>query len=139
MAKPKDLNGKFWTSNKPKDLEVTGNVALFLDFVYKHANAYKKLNAKSTDSKIMRDRVNNIRQMTAGIKKSSAAMNEAIKNCKSPQHDKFKIEVLMTYLELLRKAERDRQAWIKAERAAGNTANIKEILEAQSLDDVIRI
>ena len=45
----------------------------------------------------------------------------------------------MQYLELLRKAERDRQKWIKDEIRLGNTTNVNSMLVAQSLDDVIRI
>jgi hypothetical protein len=53
-------------------------------------------------------------------------------------HDKFKA-VLLEYLELMRKAERDRQKWMKDEIAQGNTDNVKNLLQNPGLDDVIRI
>ena len=86
----------------------------------------------------MRTRVNDIRQMTVGIKKTRDSINLAYKNAKSPKHDAFKA-ILYEYLELLRKADRDRQAWIKREAAAGNTANLEEMIYGPDLDEVVRI
>ena len=86
----------------------------------------------------MRDRVNMIRQMTVGEKKTTEAVKAAIKNCKSPKHDDFKA-ILDEYLELLRKAERDRQNWIKIERGVGNTDNLKEMILNPGLDDPVRV
>jgi hypothetical protein len=139
MAKPKDLSPAFWKSNVPKDLKVDPNTWKYLEFVHVHHIHYPKLNPNSKDSKVMYERMNQIRQMTAGLKKSAKAINDAIKACQSPKHDKFKTEVLMTYLELLRTAERDRQNWIKLERGLGNTENLKTMVQAQGLDTLVRI
>jgi hypothetical protein len=136
MPKPKDLNPAFYKKNAPKGLVIDPKTAVYLEFIYVHYIHYPKLNVNSKDDKIMRERVNQIRQMTTGIKKASVAINAAIKTCKDV---KVRDEFLMTYLELLRKAERDRQNWIKIERGAGNTAILQELIMAQSLDDVIRI
>jgi hypothetical protein len=136
MAKPKDLNPAFFKKNAPKGLQIDPKTAVYLEFIYVHYTHYPKLSANSKDPKVMRDRVNQIRQMTVGLKKASVAMNAAIKTCKDT---KVRDEFLMPYLELLRTAERDRQNWIKIERGVGNTDNLQEMLMAQSLHTLVRI
>ena len=138
MAKPTNFDFAFYKKNKPKDLVDDPKVKTNMDFLHAHYIDYPKLSQSSKDAKVMRTRVNDIRQMTVGLKKTRDSINLAYKNCKSPKHDAFKA-ILYEYLELLRKAERDRQAWIKRESAAGNTANLQEMIIGPGLDDVVRI
>ena len=138
MPKPTNFDFSFYKRNKPKDLVDDPKVKINMDFLYVHYKDYPKQNLNSKDAKVMRTRMNDIRQMTVGLKKTRDSINLAIRNCKSPQHDKFKV-ILHDYLELLRKAERDRQNWIKIERGVGNTANLQEMIVGAGLDDVIRI
>ena len=88
----------------------------------------------------MEERVNMIRQMVPGLKKTRDNLNAMFKTLKAgnKDHEKFKV-ILLQYLELLRKAERDRQKWIKDEIKLGNANNVQVLLAAQGLDDVIRI
>ena len=118
MPKPKNFEYAFFKKYVPKDLVVDPKMATYMGFLHEHYIHYPKLNLNSKDPKVMRDRVNMIRQMTVGEKKTTEAVKAAIKNCKSPKHDDFKA-ILDEYLELLRKAERDRQNWIKIERGVG--------------------
>jgi hypothetical protein len=138
MAKPTDFKFDFYKKNKPKDLVDDPKLKLNMDFLHVHYIDYPKQNLNSKDAKVMRTRVNDIRQMTIGLKKTRDSINLAIKNCKSPKHDAFKV-MLDEYLELLREAERKRQNWIKLERGVGNTKNLDEMIIGPGLDDVIRI
>ena len=138
MATPKNFDPKFWKANVPKDLVVDPKTQVNMLFLHNHYIHYPKMSLNSKDAKVMRDRVNDIRQLTTGINKTAASVKLAIKNCKSPKHDKFKA-MLDVYLELLREAERKRQNWIKIEGGLGNTANLEEMLLNDGLDDVIRI
>lgn len=138
MAKPTNFDFAFYKKNKPKDLVDDPKVKTNMDFLHVHYIDYPRQSLNSKDAKVMRTRVNDIRQMTVGLKKTRDSINLAYKNCKSPKHDAFKA-ILYEYLELLRKAERDRQNWIKLERGVGNTKNLEEMIIGPSLDDVIRI
>ncbi|MCC7358759.1 MAG: hypothetical protein IT317_04750 [Anaerolineales bacterium] len=138
MAAPKNFDPKFWKANVPKDLVVDPRTQVNMLFLHNHYIHYPTLNINSKVDKVMYDRVNDIRQLTTGIKKTSASIKLALKNCKSPKHDKFKA-MLDAYLELLREAERKRQNWIKIERGVGNTKHLQELVIGPGLDDVIRI
>jgi hypothetical protein len=138
MAKPKNFEYAFFKKNAPKDLAVDPKMATYMGFLHEHYIHYPKLNPNSKDAKVMRDRVNMIRQMTVGLKKTTEAVKGASKNCKGPKHDPFKA-ILDDYLELLRTAERDRQNWIKIERGVGNTANLNEMVINPGLDDPVRV
>jgi len=138
MASPKNFDYAFYKSNKPKDLVDDPKTQVNMTFLHVHYIHYPKLDLNFKVDKVMYDRVNDIRQMTTGLKKTRDSVNTAIKNCKSPKHDKFKV-ILHEYLELLRKAERDRQNWIKIERGVGNTKHLPELIIGPDLDDVVRI
>jgi hypothetical protein len=97
--------------------------------------SYSRRDLKSTDQAVMRDRINDLRQLSAGIKKSAAAINAALKDPKNKKNEDG-VAFLYAYLEVLRAAERDRQNLISKEKAAGNTKAIDEILKG---DSVIRI
>ena len=138
MAKPTNFDYAFYKKNKPKDLVDDAKTQVNMTFLHVHYIHYPTLSLNSKVDKVMYDRVNDIRQMTTGLKKTRDSIKLAIKNCKSPQHDKFKA-TLDDYLELLRKAERDRQNWIKIERGVGNTKHLQELIIGPDLDDVVRI
>jgi hypothetical protein len=137
---PKDFKYDSFKKLVPSTVPIDPKLKTNMGFLHAHYIAYPKMNKTSKVAKVMDDRVNMIRQMVPGLKKTRDNLNAMFKTLKpgDKSHEKFKL-VLMQYLELLRKAERDRQQWIKAERAAGNDNNVKVMLEAQSLDDVIRI
>ncbi len=137
---PKDFKYDSFKKLVPKGVVIDPKLNTNMTFLHVHYIQYPKLSKTSKVAKVMYDRVNMIRQMVPGLKKTRDNINAMFKTLTTgdKEHDKFKL-VLMQYLELLRKAERDRQTWIKAEKAAGNTENVKTMLEAQSLDDVIRI
>jgi hypothetical protein len=124
----------------PKSVVIDPKLKTNMTFLHVHYKQYPKLKKDSTVTKVMYDRVNMIRQMVPGLKKTRDNLNAMFHQLQpgNKEHDKFKL-VLLQYLELLRKAERDRQQWIKDEKARGNTNNVATMLEAQSLDDVIRI
>ena len=140
MAPPKDFDYAKFKKLVPKSVVIDPKLKTNMTFLHVHYINYPKLNKTSKVAKVMDDRVNMIRQMVPGLKKTRDNLNDLFKGLTAgnKEHDKFKL-VLLQYLELLRKAERDRQQWIKDERAAGNTDNVKTMLEAQSLDDVIRV
>jgi len=138
MAKPTNFDYAFYKKNKPKDLVDDPKTQVNMTFLHDHYIDYPKLDKHSKVDKVMYNRVNDIRQMTIGLKKTRDSINLAYKNAKSPKHDAFKA-ILYEYLELLRKAERDRQTWIKNEKAAGNTKHLDEFIFGPDLDDVIRI
>ena len=137
---PTDFNYDKFKKLVPKSVVVDAKLKTNMTFLHVHYIQYPKLSKTSKVAKVMYDRVNMIRQMVPGLKKTRDNINAMFTGLQAgnKEHDKFKL-VLLQYLELLRKAERDRQQWIKNERAAGNEANVKTMLEAQSLDDVIRI
>jgi hypothetical protein len=140
MAPPKDFSYDKFKKLKPKSVTEPGNLKTNMTFLHNHYIHYPKLSKSSKVDKVMRDRVNMIRQMVPGLKKTRDNLNAMIDGLTAgdKDHEKFKV-VLLQYLELLRKAERDRQKWIKDEIAAGNTVHVKSMLQDQSLDDVIRI
>ena len=137
---PKDFKYDSFKKLVPKSVKIDPKLKTNMTFLHVHYIAYPKLSKTSKVAKIMDDRVNMIRQMVPGLKKTRDNLNAMFTTLKpsDKEHDKFKL-VLMQYLELLRKAERDRQKWIKDEIAAGNDNNVKVMLQAQELDDVIRI
>ena len=137
---PKDFKYDSFKKLVPKDVPIDAKLKTNMTFLHVHYIAYPKLKKTSTVAKVMTDRVNMIRQMVPGLKKTRDNLNAMFKTLQSgnKEHDKFKL-VLLQYLELLRKAERDRQQWIKDEIAAGNDNNVKVMLQQQELDDVIRI
>ena len=140
MAPPKDFDYDKFKKLVPKSVPIPGNLKTNMTFLHVHYIQYPKLSKSSKVTKVMHDRVNMIRQMVPGLKKTRENLNTMFDSLQNgnKDHDKFKL-VLMQYVELLRKAERDRQQWIKDERGLGNDTNVKSMLEAQSLDDVIRI
>jgi hypothetical protein len=137
---PKDFNYDSFKKLVPKTVPIDPKLKTNMGFLHVHYIAYPKLSKTSKVTKVMYDRVNMIRQMVPGLKKTRDNLNAMFKTLTpgDKAHEKYKL-VLMQYIELLRKAERDRQKWIKDEKAAGNDENVKTMLEAQSLDDVIRI
>jgi hypothetical protein len=91
-------------------------------------------------SKLKHDRVNMLRQMVPDSEKTRDNVNAMPGSLTAGDQDRDKFKVVhMQSLELLRKAERDRQKWIKDEIALGNTENAKSLLQSPGLDDVIRI
>jgi hypothetical protein len=140
MAPPKDFDFDKFKKLVPKSVAIPSNMKTNMTFLNVHYIHYPKLSKSSKVQKVMDERVNQIRQMVPGLKKTRDNINTMFDALKpnNKEHDKFKL-VLMQYLELLRKAERDRQQWIKDERDLGNGENVKTNLEAQGADDVIRI
>ena len=140
MAPPKDFSYDKFKKFVPKSVVVDPKLKTNMTFLHVHYIQYPKLSKTSKVAKVMYDRVNVVRQMMPGLGKTRDNINAMFKTLKAgdEDHEKFKL-VLLQYLELLRKAERDRQQWIKTERTLGNTNNVTTMLEAQSLDDVIRI
>ena len=140
MAPPANFDYAKFKKLVPKTVVVDPKLNTNMTFLHVHYIQYPKLSKSSKVTKVMYDRVNMIRQMVPGLKKTRDNINAMFHGLKAgdKEHDKFKL-VLLQYLELLRKAERDRQQWIKDELKLGNTANVKTMLQDQSLDDVIRI
>ncbi len=140
MAAPKDFDYAKFKKLKPKDVVEDAKLKVNMTFLHVHYIRYPKISKSSKVADVMVERVNMIRQMVPGLKKTRDNINAMFKVLKADNkdHEKFKL-VLLQYLELLRKAERDRQKWIKDEIKLGNTNNVQVLLEAQSLDDVIRI
>ena len=138
MAPPKDFDYAKFKKLRPSGFKEDPKLQVNMTFLHNHYIHYPKLSQASKDNKVMYDRVNMIRQMTAGLKKTRDSINATIKLCKPKTHDKFKV-ILVQYLELLRKAERDRQQWIKEERQLGNTKHLDEMIVGPGLDDVVRI
>jgi hypothetical protein len=135
IKKPTNLDSKFWKANLPKGVVVDAKTPTYLEFAHVHIVSYSRRDLKSTDQAVMRDRINDLRQLSAGIKKSAAAINAALKDPKNKKNEDG-VAFLYAYLEVLRAAERDRQNLISKEKAAGNTKAIDEILKG---DSVIRI
>ena len=137
---PKDFKYDSFKKLVPSKVPIDPKLKVNMTFLNEQYVGYPKTNKTSKDNKVMFSRVNYIRQMVPGLKKTRDNLNAMFATLKpgDKTHEKFKL-VLLQYLELLRKAERDRQKWIKDERAAGNDENIKTNLEQQGLDDVIRI
>ena len=135
--KPTTLDYKWWESHKPKT-GVTEDPKfktrlMFLEVAHSH---YKKLDKKSKDAAVLRDRVNQLRQMVAGLKETRVALNNMVKTCTDPD---TKL-ALYVYYDLLRAAEKDRQQWLKDERKIPEqAANLKEIIDGPGLDAVIVI
>ncbi len=140
MAPPKDFDYDKFKKLVPKSVTIPGNMKVNMGFLHAHYIHYPKLSKTSTVEKVVDTRINQIRQMVPGLKKTRDNINAIFKSLKddNKDHAKFKL-VLMQYLELLRKAERDRQQWIKDERGRGHGEKIAAQLEAQGADDVIRI
>lgn len=140
MAPPKDFDYAKFKKLVPKDVVVDAKLKVNMTFLHVHYIGYPKLSKSSKVAKVMFDRVNMVRQMVPGLKKTRDNINAMFNSlvAGNKDHEKFKV-VLLGYLELLRKAERDRQKWIKDEIKLGNTTNVQTMLVAQSLDDVIRI
>ncbi len=140
MAPPKDFDYAKFKKLVPKSVPIDAKLQTNMTFLHVHYIQYPKLSKSSKVAKVMYDRINMIRQMVPGLKKTRDNLNAMFKSLKgdNKDHEKFKL-VLLQYLELMRKAERDRQQWIKDERKLGNTVNIKSMLEDQGADDVVRI
>ena len=140
MAPPSNFDYDKFKKLVPKGVAIDAKLKTNMTFLHVHYIQYPKLSKTSKVTKVMYDRVNMIRQMVPGLKKTRDNINAMFHALQSgnKDHDKFKL-VLLQYLELLRKAERDRQKWIKDEVGYGNTKNVDTMLKAQSLDDVIRI
>jgi hypothetical protein len=128
--KPKDFNPAWWNTNKPKGIKEDPKLVSRLGFLHAHYSEYPKFDINSKDNKVMRDRVNMIRQMFAGLKESKLAIENTIKNTS----DADTKVALKHYLELLKTAEMDRQNWIKIERGVGNTANLEEMILGPGLN-----
>ena len=136
--KPTDFESDWWKNNKPKSLKEDSKLMVNMEFLHRHYINYPRVDINSTNDKVMTDRVNYIRQMTVGIKKTKLSVDATIKNCAALLHDNDKV-ALKHYLVLLKKAEMDRQNWIKIERGVGNTKHLEELIIGPGLDDVIRI
>ena len=135
--KPTNLDPAWWDKNKTKGFVEDPKFKTRLLFLYNHYIQYPKYDINSKDSKVMRDRVNMIRQMVAGLKETKVAINNMLKLTGKAAPDAPTIVALKTYLELMKKAEMERQNWIKIERGVGNTANLQEMVIGPGLDDVI--
>jgi hypothetical protein len=140
MAPPKDFDYAKFKKVKPKSVVEDPKLRVNMTFLHNHYIHYPKLSKSSKVDKVMYDRVNMLRQMVAGLKKTRESINNMFKGLSATDkdHQKFKL-VLMQYIELLRKAERDRQKWIKDEVKLGNTKHVQELLVGPGLDDVVRI
>ncbi|MEO6061772.1 MAG: hypothetical protein ABIQ99_07540 [Thermoflexales bacterium] len=136
--KPTNLDPAWWDKNKTKGFVEDPKFKTRLLFLNNHYIQYPKYDINSKDSKVMRDRVNMIRQMVAGLKETKVAIDNMLKKKTGPgAPDAPTIVALKTYLELMKKAEMERQNWIKIERGVGNTANLQEMVIGPGLDDVI--
>jgi hypothetical protein len=138
MAPPTNFDYEKYKKYRPLGFTDHPKLKVNMNFLHENYTQYVGRSKTSTDNGVMRHRVNDLRQMTTGIKQTAVSIKANIAKCKPKTHDKFKI-VLMQYLELLRRAERNRQKWLKAELKAGNLANLEEIIYGQELEDVIRI
>ena len=98
-----------------------------MDFLHRHYIHYPTMDINSKDDAVMRNRVNYIRQMTVGVKATKKSVDATIKNCAALIHADDKV-ALKQYLVLLKKAEDDRQNWIKIERGVGNTKHLEELI-----------
>ena len=127
--KPTTLDPAWWTANKNKDQKEDPKLVSRLMFAHNHHIHYPKLNINSKDEAVMRERVNMIRQLTAGLKEGKIAVQNTIKLSK----DDATKAALKHYLELMKKAEMDRQNWIKIERGVGNTAILQELIVGPGL------
>jgi hypothetical protein len=132
--KPTNLDPAWWTSHKNKDQKEDSKLVSRLLFAHNHHIHYPKLDVNSKDDKVMRERVNMIRQLTAGLKEGKVAVENTIKLTK----DADTKVALKHYLELMKLAEMDRQNWIKIERGVGNTANLQEMVIGPGLDKQIQ-
>ncbi len=138
--KPSNLDPAWWDKHKTKGFVEDPKFKSRLLFLYNHYIQYPKYDINSKDSKVMRDRVNMIRQMVAGLKETKVAIDNMLKIKTGPSApDAPTVEALKQYLVLMRKAEMDRQNWIKIERGVGNTANLQEMIIGPSLDGEIKI
>jgi hypothetical protein len=131
--KPTNLDPAWWTSHKNKDQKEDPKLVSRLTFAHNHHVHYPKLDINSKDTKVMYDRMNMIRQLTAGLKEGKIAVENTIKLTKDAD---TKI-ALKHYLELMKLAEMDRQNWIKIERGVGNTANLDQMVIGPGLDKQI--
>lgn len=138
--KPTNFKYEWWTAHMTKGFVEEPKFKtrlMFLDIAYNH---YKTLDKNSKDDGVMRDRVNQLRQMVAGLKETKVAIDLMLKKkIGKGAPDAPTIVALKTYLELMRKAEIERQNWIKIERGVGNTKHLDEILIGPGLDDVVKI
>jgi len=136
--KPTNFDPAWWKDHKTPGLREHARLKLNLGFLHAAYIHYPRLNLNSTDNAVMVDRVNQIRQMVVGIKAVRDSVNATIRNCLALVHDADKA-ALKHYLVLLRKAENDRQNWIKMERGVGNLENLQTLIFDQELDDRITI
>jgi hypothetical protein len=136
--KPTNFDPAWWKTNKTKGLKEDSKLQVNMDFLYRHYTHYPTLNINSKDNAVMTSRVNYIRQTTIGIKATKKSVDATLKNCLPLVHDDDKI-ALKQYLVLLKKAEDDRQNWIKLERGVGNTENLEDLIIGPGLDDRITI
>src|SRR5215831_3585253 len=115
---PSDFDYDKFKKYVPKGVAVDAKLKTNMGFLHAHYKQYPKLKKDSTVTKVMFDRVNMIRQMVPGLKKTRDNINAIFPHLQAgnKDHEKFKV-VLLQYLELMRKAERDRQQWIKDEKA----------------------
>ena len=136
--KPTNFDYAWWEKNKTKGFVEDPKFKtrlMFLQVAYTH---YKTLDVNSKVDKVMTDRANQIRQMVAGLKETKVAINNMLKKkIGKDAPDAPTIVALKTYLELMKKAEMERQNWIKIERGVGNTAHLQELVIGPGLDDVI--
>ncbi len=138
--KPSNLDPAWWESHKTKGFVEDPKFKSRLMFLNNHYVQYPKYDINSKDVKVMYDRVNMIRQMVAGLKEIKVAIDNMVKKkVGAGAPDAPTVEALKQYLVLLRKAEMDRQNWIKIERGVGNTANLQEFIIGPGLDDEIKI
>jgi len=133
---PTNLDPTWWKANMTKGFKEDPKLQVNLLFAYNHYKHYPTLNINSKDDKVMYDRVNMIRQLSTGIKKSRDSVKASIKNAKGSAQDPDKA-ALQHYLELLKRAEDDRQNWIKIERGVGNTKHLDEFVIGPGLDERI--
>lgn len=134
---PTNFDYAWWQSHKTAGFEEDPKFKtrlMFLHIAYTH---YKTLNKNSKDAGVMRDRVNQIRQMVAGLKETKVAIDNMLKKKigkgapDEPTRAAFK-----KYIELMRSAEIERQNWIKIERGVGNTDNLQEMVIGAGLEKV---
>ena len=136
--KPTNFDPAWWKTNKTKSLTEDSKLQVNMLFLHNHYIHYPKLSINSKDDKVMYDRVNMIRQMTTGIKKTRDSVKATIKKCTPLIHADDKV-ALQQYLVLLKKAEDDRQNWIKIERGVGNTKHLQELVIGPGLNGRIAI
>jgi hypothetical protein len=136
----KDFDYAKFKKLKPKDVVEDPKLKVNMTFLHNHYIHYPKLSKKSKVDKVMYDRVNMLRQMVPGLKKTRVSIMAMFRGLQPDNkvHAKYKL-VLMQYLELMRKAERDRQKWIKDEIKLGNTKHVDELLTGPGLHKLIPI